>query len=65
VSVIAILILGIGQKMAMIEAKLVVLHIAHFYDMQVLPNQDLDPITTITTGLKHGLSVQVKKREIK
>lgn len=56
--------LGIGQKMAMMEARLLVAFIARNYDLEPIPGQDLDPITTITTGLKNGLMMKAKKRKM-
>lgn len=48
----------IGQKLAMLEIKLVVAHLLSKYNVSLLPGQDLSYTSTFTTGLKQGLQVQ-------
>ncbi|KAJ1327246.1 hypothetical protein BSLG_010588 [Batrachochytrium salamandrivorans] len=49
----------IGQKMAMIEIKLAFLALVSAFDMELVPNQDLIFVTSITTGLKRGLKIKL------
>ncbi|KAJ1550436.1 hypothetical protein HK096_006939 [Nowakowskiella sp. JEL0078] len=45
----------IGQKMAIIEMKTVIIRMLQFFDFKASPNQGpLIPVTTITRGLKNG-----------
>ncbi|KAL5034008.1 hypothetical protein BDV3_003618 [Batrachochytrium dendrobatidis] len=52
----------IGQKMAMIEIKLALCALLSSFDMELVPNQDIVFVTSITTGLKHGLKVKLTPR---
>ncbi|KAI8854069.1 cytochrome P450 [Chytridium lagenaria] len=45
----------IGQKLAMIELKTVLSRIYRSFLPRVVPGQDLEPITSVTYGLKSGL----------
>ncbi|KAJ3120900.1 hypothetical protein HK098_004135 [Nowakowskiella sp. JEL0407] len=55
----------IGQKMAMIEAKVVIIKLMQKYKVKISEQQGpIEPVVTITYGLKHGLLVDIKKNEI-
>ncbi|KAJ3124054.1 hypothetical protein HK098_001430 [Nowakowskiella sp. JEL0407] len=52
----------IGQKMALIEAKVVIIRLVQKYSVKISEKQGpLVPVVTITYGLKHGLLVDLKK----
>ncbi|KAJ3271947.1 hypothetical protein HDV01_006081 [Terramyces sp. JEL0728] len=53
----------IGQKLAIIEAKIIVLRLIQKFDFDIVPNHPLDAVSSITYGLKHGLLVNVKGRK--
>ncbi|KAJ3123066.1 hypothetical protein HK098_002249 [Nowakowskiella sp. JEL0407] len=53
----------IGQKMAMIEIKITLIKIIQRYEIKLAENQDkIEPVTTITHGLKDGLVLAISKR---
>ncbi|KAJ3216945.1 hypothetical protein HDU67_008764 [Dinochytrium kinnereticum] len=52
----------LGMRMAMIELKCVLARIYRYFLPSVVPGQDLDPVTSVTHGLKNGLKVTLKKR---
>ncbi|KAI9192924.1 cytochrome P450 [Polychytrium aggregatum] len=47
----------IGQKMAMIEIKVVMANILRHFNFTMTPNQVIEPIQTVTHGLKNGLLI--------
>ena len=47
----------IGQKIAMIEIKVILVQLLKRYKFELCPGQTLSEVTTITTGLKDGLDV--------
>ncbi|KAJ3390488.1 hypothetical protein HDU92_000421 [Lobulomyces angularis] len=49
----------IGQKLAIVEMKVVLIYLIKGFNFELIPNQNLDPICSITTGLKNGLFVKV------
>lgn len=53
----------IGQKMAMIEMKVILTLILQNFDFQLVPNQTLIPKVDVTKGLKDGLKLKLKTRK--
>ncbi|KAJ3099172.1 hypothetical protein HDU97_003367 [Phlyctochytrium planicorne] len=51
----------LGNKMAMIELKSVLIGLYRHFDLKVLPNQDFEAVTSVTHGFKKGLKVQVTR----
>jgi cytochrome P450 len=47
----------IGQKIAMMEMKVILVRLLQRYRFEICPGQDLSEVTTVTTGLKDGLDV--------
>ncbi|EGF81331.1 hypothetical protein BATDEDRAFT_34893 [Batrachochytrium dendrobatidis JAM81] len=54
----------IGQKMALIEIKIVLSHVLSKFDMELIPDQDLTLVTSVTTGLKHGLKLRLTPKTV-
>ncbi|KAI8928809.1 cytochrome P450 [Entophlyctis helioformis] len=54
----------IGQKMANIEVRVAMIRLLRRFSFAMVADQKIDFVTTITTGLKHGLRVVVTKRAI-
>ncbi|KAJ3120969.1 hypothetical protein HK098_004092 [Nowakowskiella sp. JEL0407] len=53
----------IGQKIAMIEAKITIIRMMQKFNVRLSPKQGpIQPVYTITLGLKNGLLVDVSKR---
>lgn len=52
----------IGQKLAMIEMKVILARLYHEFKVDVVEGQDLTPVCSITRGLKHGLQVDISSR---
>ncbi|KAJ3278419.1 Thromboxane-A synthase [Borealophlyctis nickersoniae] len=52
----------IGQKMALIEARIAIIRICQKFRMTMLPNQDLSLKVAVTTSLKYGLMVDIERR---
>ncbi|KAL2914507.1 hypothetical protein HK105_206074 [Polyrhizophydium stewartii] len=52
----------IGQKLALIEIKMTIIRLIERFRIALVPGQDLSYVTTITTGLKHGLRVALTPR---
>ncbi|KAJ3099170.1 Cytochrome P450 4d2 [Phlyctochytrium planicorne] len=53
----------LGNKMAMVELKSVLIGLYRNFNLKVLPNQVFDVVTTGSHGFKRGLKVQVSKRQ--
>ncbi|KAL5035915.1 hypothetical protein BDEG_23874 [Batrachochytrium dendrobatidis JEL423] len=53
----------IGQKMAMVEIKVVMIHLLREFQFELVPNQKLERFTSITHGFKKGLMVKISKRK--
>ena len=53
----------IGQRLAMLEIKVVLAHLLSKYNVSLLPGQDLSYTTSFTTGLKQGLVVKFQSVE--
>ncbi|KAJ3105958.1 hypothetical protein HDU97_007304 [Phlyctochytrium planicorne] len=53
----------IGKNMAMVELKVVLTRIYSKFIPSVVPNQDLEPVSSVTLGLKKGLRVNLQPRE--
>ncbi|KAJ3107886.1 hypothetical protein HDU97_002818 [Phlyctochytrium planicorne] len=53
----------LGNKMAMLELKCVLIALYRNFDLQVVPNQEFDAITSVTHGFKKGLKVLVRRRQ--
>ncbi|KAI8916250.1 cytochrome P450 [Gorgonomyces haynaldii] len=53
----------IGQKMAVIEMKVMLIRLLMQYKMELVPNQDLTFRYSVTYGLKDGLLIQCTKRQ--
>ncbi|KAJ3121809.1 hypothetical protein HK098_003350 [Nowakowskiella sp. JEL0407] len=52
----------IGQKMAIIETKVALIRIIERFTLKISPNQGkLEPIATLTFGLKNGLLIDISK----
>jgi hypothetical protein len=47
----------------MIEMKIIISTLIHNVDLEILPGQDLEPISAITFGLKKELFVKVTNRQ--
>nr|KAJ3421783.1 Thromboxane-A synthase [Polyrhizophydium stewartii] len=59
----------IGQKLALIEIKtscaaIVMIKLLARFNLDLVPEQKLDIISTLTTGLKHGLKVKLTRRVV-
>ncbi|KAJ3107887.1 hypothetical protein HDU97_002819 [Phlyctochytrium planicorne] len=54
----------LGNKMAIMEIKCVLIALYRRFDLKVVPNQDFDAVTSVTHGFKKGLKVQIRKREM-
>ncbi|KAI8928434.1 cytochrome P450 [Entophlyctis helioformis] len=54
----------IGQKMANIEMRVVVINILRRFTLELVPDQKLEFITTMTYGLKNGFKVKVTERKM-
>ncbi|KAJ3100463.1 hypothetical protein HDU97_002200 [Phlyctochytrium planicorne] len=52
----------LGMKMAMTEMKTVLACLIPKFRFKVVPDQDLEPVTSLTYGFKNGLKVQVEER---
>ncbi|KAJ3063780.1 hypothetical protein HK102_008386, partial [Quaeritorhiza haematococci] len=52
----------IGQKMAMVELKAAIFTLLRNYRMKLIPGQNVEPISSITLGLKNGLHVELSRR---
>nr|KAJ3421784.1 Arp complex subunit [Polyrhizophydium stewartii] len=57
----------IGQKLALIEIKtscaaIVMIKLLARFNLDLVPEQKLEVISTLTTGLKHGLKVKLTRR---
>ncbi|KAJ3124741.1 hypothetical protein HK098_000887 [Nowakowskiella sp. JEL0407] len=53
----------IGQKIAVIETKIALTRIIQRFDLRLSPKQEkIEPITTLTYGLKHGLLIEFTAR---
>ncbi|KAI8897803.1 cytochrome P450 [Globomyces pollinis-pini] len=51
----------IGQKMAVLEAKIVTIHLVRHFNFKLSPGFVPDVVTSLTTGLKDGLYVNISK----
>ncbi|KAJ3216930.1 Thromboxane-A synthase [Dinochytrium kinnereticum] len=52
----------IGMRMAMIELKCVLARIYRNYIPSVVIGQDIDPVSSVTLGLKNGLKINLTRR---
>ncbi|KAI8906323.1 cytochrome P450 [Gorgonomyces haynaldii] len=52
----------IGRKLAIIEFKLILAMLVKRYTFTLVPNQELELVTSITHGLKRGLQVDIQPR---
>ena len=52
----------IGQKLAVLEMKIAIAMLVHYFEFKVVEDQDLTEVTSITTGLKRGLMVEIRPR---
>lgn len=52
----------IGQKIALTEIKTVLAVLVRKWRFELVEGQELEPVQTITTGLKDGLFVRVEAR---
>ncbi|KAJ3313037.1 hypothetical protein HDV04_002325 [Boothiomyces sp. JEL0838] len=53
----------IGQKMAVIEAKIILIGLIQKFTFQLDPNHPLDPTLSITYGLKSGMMAYISQRK--
>lgn len=53
----------VGQRLALIEIKIVVLKLWLKFDFALIPDEKYVPITTLTYGLKNGLNLLVSHRK--
>ncbi|KAJ3051080.1 hypothetical protein HK097_007943 [Rhizophlyctis rosea] len=53
----------IGQKMALLETKITIVKLLQKFSFTMLPNQGLSIRTSVTSGLAHGLVVDVELRK--
>ncbi|KAJ3206439.1 hypothetical protein HDU67_008166 [Dinochytrium kinnereticum] len=53
----------LGAKLAMIEAKCFIVRLFRAFEFDLVPGQDLSPLSTITHGLKNGLLMDVCLRD--
>ncbi|KAI9090965.1 cytochrome P450 [Phlyctochytrium arcticum] len=53
----------IGQKLAMMESRIGISEITRHFDFEIVPGQDLTPRSSITTGFKNGLFVNLTLRD--
>lgn len=51
-----------GQKMAIIEMKVILIHLIRKYELELVVNQDLTFVYTVTYGLKNGLKMLITPR---
>ncbi|KAJ3114923.1 hypothetical protein HDU96_001480 [Phlyctochytrium bullatum] len=54
----------LGNRMAVVEAKCLLARLCVAFEFEVVPGQDLEPLTTVTHGLKNGLKMGVKERRV-
>jgi cytochrome P450 len=54
----------IGFKMAQIEAKVIIAKTITEFNVELVPDQDLTSVFSITHGLKNGLKIHVTRRNI-
>lgn len=52
----------IGQKLVMIEMKIAIAKIVRCFDFELVPDQQLREICSVTVGLKEGMLVTIKQR---
>ncbi|KAL5034945.1 hypothetical protein BDV3_004439 [Batrachochytrium dendrobatidis] len=53
----------IGQKMALIEIRVIMIHLIRQFAFDLVPNQKLERFSTVTHGFKNGLKVKMTKRK--
>ncbi|KAJ3161099.1 hypothetical protein HDU86_007720 [Geranomyces michiganensis] len=54
----------IGEKLAMMELKAILSRIVRAFDFEIVLDQNLTPVHAITVGLKHGLLLKLKERDL-
>eukprot|EP00842_Homolaphlyctis_polyrhiza_P003136 jgi/Hompol1/3823/HPOL_006764-RA len=52
----------LGLKFAEIEIKIAIAHIVSKFHLELVQGQDLEPVSSITSGLKNGLRVNLTPR---
>ena len=53
----------LGQKMVMIEMKVIIAKLVRKFSFSLVPNQSLDFSLSITLGLRDGLRLKFEKRK--